>query len=614
MSEAPNLNESLSPYSERSPTNAQQYIETILADPEVVLEPRDLESARVFARGLFDGKISQELGCQSSKTLEEIYKFAATEAVQEFYLDYFFTEKGKEDLAVLGIDATSISSVEQALFDIEKIKTAASYKQREEISFRSKYWYRDSLAELLTGDPEHDSDQFDRTPIHVNYKPEKLIEYLEDLRAYKRFFWEVRRSLKIQEPTDLLRAETIVLDIYTARVNNMIASVYSNAIDLGLQLEHSPGSAPPGLTDRFKAAMPMVQRAVLRDRAKAASEISSYKQTMAKRIDFLKGGVSWRGSEFTPISPEVLKLAEEISRAEDGTEATKHATIFSPETIAKLEQTHWNAPQMKELAEDVVRGWGLLSSEVAEWDEVNKRDGFASDQKWQVVITPKKRNMSVSGTKRVFFIPEEFDRTLIQESPAGVLPGLAHELAHLIQNQYKDEIAASMPLALIDGRRTGALMESGTVGQEREVFAALGRPRPTNTHYLSALQTKLSGSNNLQTVRAFFDSYAKGRKLNQGQLAKARALAADRAMRLYRAGGYNSSPLVYIEQELLTRALDNFTPEQAAVIKLCCASFSLSDMAKLRRYGLVGIPKKLSYFPAQAVLETFSLKYLPSIV
>ncbi|MEK7095797.1 MAG: hypothetical protein AAB896_00685, partial [Patescibacteria group bacterium] len=466
----------------------------------------------------------------------------------------------------------------------------------------------------LTHDPADDNKYEDIPPFKVNYAPEKLLNKLDSLRAYRLFYRQVRGALKQEEATNLRYAKEIVLGIYRARINGMVAGMYRGAFDLAQQLNRSQTDEQTKMRQsRLGRALPVVAATFFQEREDRVFGIEELAGNFARRLDFIRNGAAWRdSSDFSPISPELAKLADELSKKSEKPKTTEAQIPL--QVVEKLDSIRWNAGQMKELAEAVLTKWQLLSNQQASWTDVETRDGFAADARWQVIITPKAKIMSVDGSKRTLKIPEKFDRTLTQDAPAGVLPVLAHELTHLLQCDYDYQVGQLIPLAKIQGRRTTTMREAGTIFQEDKIQAMFDRQRPANAHYLRALQAKLSGGNRLEVARAFYDSHMRDKEPSQDKQKTARELAADRILRFYNHGGHDSYPLNYLEQELIARSLSHLPQEKIESLLIAGVSFDLSDAALLHKMDLLNIPEKIDRHPADEVWRVFSEKYLPDIL
>lgn len=607
------ISQGLAPYGERNSTHVDKYAETIFGLPEVFLDEPERQEAFSLARGLMEGKWS-ELSCEASMDLEKLDQTSATESAQSFYLNYFKTEKGREDLTKLGIESDDAATITAVLDDIELVKSRVNVKERKQIAINSRLWYKDELAKRLEQDPSLDKEYQDIEPLHVNYNPSKLLDKMTQLQAYRRFYRQVRQQLEKQPATDLRNAQSVLLDIYAARVNSEVVVLYPSVINLTLQCQRiSTDEKATQWNKRLAQLAPIIHRAAIKERHEEEDDFKGFTDRFARRLDFLRNGAAWQDDgTLSPVSTEVAVLAKELADTTNET-MPDNPMRLSAELVSKLDTIYWDADKLKLFLEAVLRHWGMLSEYQSEWDEIEERDGFAPDGKWQEVIHPKKRSLSVRSNRRTQWIPGNYNRTLTQLYKTGVLPGSAHELVHLLQTDFDYKVGETIPLAKIKGRGTVALREMGAVSSEREMQNILGKDRPTNLHYLRALETKLRGANRMEVVRAYFNSRIAGQEMDGEQLAKAREASVDATLRLYRKKGYDSQPLDYIEQEIIRRELGRLSQGQAHALMICGTSFSLKDTAKLRKFGLIEIPKTVDANPAQDVLDVFLKEFLPQL-
>lgn len=146
--------------------------------------------------------------------------------------------------------------------------------------------------------------------------------------------------------------------------------------------------------------------------------------------------------------------------------------MLPPEIVERLNNTVWQAAELKDFLKTMLEEWGLLSSYEADWDAAKERSGSAEDGKWQVVFTPTGDTLSTNGAKKILFVSEKFRRSLTQVGPpAGALPVAAHELMHVLQNENDEIVAQQIPLAKIKGRRYLTAREMGGIYEERRVQA-----------------------------------------------------------------------------------------------------------------------------------------------
>lgn len=596
------------PYGERSGVGVKRNIEDIFSSHDVQLSEAEKNQIQEFSAALFRGDYTTDIKCDSKNDLKKIYQSSPLNEMQDFYLGYFETPEGQDGLAKLGILASEREKIIIALNDIEIIKQVDE-RVRKQVAADSLNWHKDQLAEQLTKNPDEDKDYKLDKPISVNYDPNKLLDKIEDLQAYRRFYRQVRMHLKQTDETLVRYAKEEILALHRSRINEMVAGLYEGVVRLAFQLvEDDNDEININYRKRLAEAMPVIDSTFLQAREDRVYGLETMAGSFSRRLDFLRNGAAWTGSgDFSPISSELATLARELKQNNDS-QISKSS--LDHELIERLKVVRWNADQLSQFTEDILSEWGLLSGYSATWTDVEARNGFADDAKWQVIITPKVRSLSADGSKRTLNIPEKYNRSLVQEQPAGALAVVAHELEHLVQNEFAYRMADVIPLAKIKGRHVSTMRELGAITQERLTQQLFGINRSTNTHYLSALEVKLSGGNKLEAARAFYNSYTKGEMLSPDKSKEARELSADRVHRFYRYGGHNSQPLDYVEQELIQRNLSELPDWQRDTILILGSVFDLPDLARLRRCGIVELPKDIPLDLAAEVWRIFSEKYL----
>lgn len=611
-----NPEQKLTIYSERNSVGIQEDARQLFEEPQVRLTPEQEQQVQAFAQDLYDGKVAGIVR-ESSKNPEELVSLSPDAHIQEFYLGYFLTEKGREAAIKMGINSSSDAEVAAGLRDIDKITSHVDAKTRKRIAKESLNWYKNWIVDALEGHPDLDEAHIDHESERVNYKPGKLLEKLNEVVKHRKFNRQVRAALAQEADSDVKSAKMLELELTTARINAMAAELLDSVLALGEQIMADPPSEESQeLLKQIKELAPLIYRALTRDReerlqgikALTRQSLEEFEGDLARRTDYLLQGVAWtEDGRISSISRETIDFSVEVVR-ENERQENETSAVIDKQTVEKLKRTKWTAEQFKEFCETILTQWGILSEHQADWSEAAERDGPAEDKKWQIVMDPQIDAIKINRTKKLFWVPESFNRDLIKS-----LTVAAHEIAHLAQAESDTVLSQTIPLAVAGGRRISATREGGAVDQEAKVYAMLGTARPTRIGYLAALQAKLDGANVVQVARAFYDFYEDDSKLSEEEKHENRKLAADRALRLYRNGGYNSQPLDYIEGELTKRVLSQISPSLVEPIMLAGASFSLRDSVRLHATGLYDAPSSTKYHPAKDVMRLFREKYLPQI-
>jgi hypothetical protein len=580
----------------------EKYINELLDAPLHPLDEQQRQLAYEFAVGLFAGAVG-DVRVASPLTLQQVQGMHTLSQKQTFFLEYFDSEDGKVDAELLGVDGHDHEALRRVLADTAAPVTS---DQRKQIAERSTDWARDQLVQQLAQSPETDETYQLPTRITINYDPDKILAKAEAVQAYRAFYRTVLQGLAAEPDQTLAEAERALIHVHMGRLNTMAAvDVLPGLLSLEEQLTHNPQSA---LSARLAEVAPAV--GAIHDLS--GEERLAARDAYAKHLDAIRQGAPYEldevnGDEATLFGQNALKELADAIQALASHEEPSGLTELGQE----LEGIVWTDLQIKLLVEAVLRDWGMLSVQPAMWQEVDDRDGFAPDGKFQVVITPRRKNMSVDSTRRIVNIPEGASRPLTGLYPAGVLPLVAHELGHVLQAYADYELGEQIPLARIKGRRYRILREAGGAYQEKILCRDyLGAARGANGHYLSAYVAKMEGKSRVGVARVFYESVKAGRHLSASEDTEARAFAVNRTARLYRYGGHNSQVLDYVEQSIVRDILmQRLSPEQVDAFLLGSASFSLEDSALLHQFGLLSLPTKAAFSPAHDVMRIFQEQF-----
>lgn len=591
------------PYSARNGSNAQADIAAMLAPPAIRLSAVEKRQASQFAVGLFHGRYQQR-SCASLRSLEKLYRLSALASQQNFYLGYFDDPSSLADRQLLDL---ADRDPRRYLVEVERLRQSLTPRQRKQIALNSQTWFRKRLAACLD---KAVVDKLDDRQLVVHYDPDKLLDLLADLQAYRDFYRQLYLELKTRPDSRLRQAKLALINVHMGRVNAMLADLYASAVQLARQLDLSqPGRHTERWLKKLAAVASTVGGVFSQQYDDREQFLADWMDDVSRRLDFVRNGAASTGQRLTAVSDE---LVQAVKRRQNW--AGQRSSCFTAATLALLDATRWNAGQLSVFLSRILRQWGILSQHASDWHAVDSRDGWAPDDKWQVVIRPGLHSLMVDGSKKVLLIPADFNRSLTQVSPAGVLPVSAHELTHVLQTEYDIRLSQTIPLARVKGRRYVTMREMGSLQQEAKLLQAIGRDRDLNLHYLAALRAKERGGSLIEVVRTFYESCRGGAELSRRQAARLRDYAVDRSLRLYREGGHNSQPLDYVEQQLIVDALRPLPPQQRDAIALAGSSFALADAVQLHTVDLLNLPEAVEERPAETVLNLFQARYLPRIL
>lgn len=583
----------------------EQLLIELLDPPAQPLDEPQRELAFEFAEGLFAGSVDGAKAA-TDLTFGEVQGMHTLAQKLTFYLEYFTeTDEGKADADALGLGGLDIEQLMQKLLDVSQTLPTDQLKQASE---RSSDWSRQLMVDQLA-QQSNDLTYQASTRLTVNYQPDHLLAKAAAVAAYRTFFAEVLKGLATEPDELLAEAKRALVHVYVGRLDAMAAvDVYPGLLSLEEQLTRS---GPSDQVDGWVSDLNRLVPALGRIHTLEGDERKAARETYARHLDAIRQGAPLEIDEVNEQEASVF-ARQALAELTEATQAERTVSESAPTDLAQqLEGVVWDASQIKQLVEAVLREWNVLSEQAATWQEVDGREGFAPDEKFQVIITPRRKNMSVDSTRRIVNIPEDTKRPLVGLYPAGVLPLVAHEISHVLQAYADYELGQQIPLARIKGRRYRILREAGGAYQEkilcRDYF---GLCRELNLHYLVAYAVKVNGGNRLQVARAFYDSLVEGKTLTSDEDKAARELAVNRSSRLYRHGGHSSQALDYVEQSVVCGVLmERLSPEQVDAFLLGSASFSLEDSALLHRFGLLTLPAKAAYSPAHDVMRVFEEQF-----
>lgn len=594
--------ERLWPYSERGGSDSAQHLESLHQPPEYPLSEVEREAALVFGRGLVLGQV-ESLEVRTGMSLEAVNKMTFMGSERTLYPDYFQTEAGKQDAAELGVEPSSPRELAEALLDVPPLINRVGEKGIAAIANRNKRWYQEQLMSRLADEPTQDVQYQEPESVIVQLHPERFLERLENLQAYRDFYRAVQQQLSHQyDAPHLHQAKRTLLHIHQAKVNTMTAQMYTHAVNLFRQLDRPAADEQEReYQRRLVACVPFLKEVQLAEAEERAERLQDLSERLAPRMDRIRFGVDLdEEGHFSPVSHELRVLVAEL---EDHTPEAPRATLPA-DVLAEMKTTRWQAPVFKDFIETLLARLDLLSAETVDAATARQRQGRAADDKWQVVITPDFDALTVHSPEGVVYVPESFDRKLLQFGPSGALPVAGHELTHVLQFEHNRRLSAQLPIIDIKGRRSATLTEMGGILYERELFEHAGLVRPSNPHYLRALEAKLNGGNAVQVARAYLDSSVGHQQLSESDLKKRRLTAVRSSRRHYR-GGYETQALDYLEQELIMRSLSAYDESFRSTVAQAAAGLSLADIAALHAVDLWHLPPTPEVNPAEEVLKVY---------
>lgn len=584
----------------------EELITELSNNPRQPLSEEQKILAYEFAAGLFVGEL-ENVSVGINLTMQQLQGMHTLGHKQTFYVEYFADEAGAADAEKLGIAGQSMDEICRTLTDPDRINSLVTGDERKQIAERSAQWARAKLVTQLARPAETDAVFQPPLRLTVNYDPHKILAKAEAVQAYRRFYRGALQRTAAEPDTLLAEAQRALIQVYAGRLNAMAAvDVFPGLVSLEEQLARS---TPNYRTSEWEAKLRAVAPAIGDIHDLDGEERLRAREVYTRHLDAIRQGAPFEldeveGNDAALFSRQALQdlvqavqaLAPKVDSMEEMTELGR-----------SLQGISWNAVQIQTFFEAVLREWGMLSRFTTSWQQADDRDGFAADGKFQIIITPRRTNLSVDSTRRIVNIPQDCERPLLGVYPAGVLALAAHELSHVLQGFADYELGEQIPLARIKGRRYRILREAGGVYQEKILQRDyLGTVKSAHGHYLQAYIAKTEGKSRIQVARVFYESITQGRNLSPEEDERMRDLAINRTARLYRHGGQNSQALDYVEQSIVCDVLmQHLAPEQVDAFLLGSASFSLEDSALLHRYGLLTLPTRAAISPAHEVMRLF---------
>lgn len=629
MSESLPLEQAVWPYTPRNIDTVHHDVAVIRAgwesDAPSPLSEQDKATVDSFAAELVVIPGSDD--SERALSLDRLSKTKVTEHQDDFYMGYFAERSAKGKLLALAGTAEP-SKVTEWLYDVEGLQDLPdderekSEKARSVLAAKSSRW----LSTQLTHAVIRDEDEIPFDVVRINTRPELVIEKLQGIRQFRKYYRELYAGLKNADETPLTTAQRELLTVHVSKVNTMAALTYPAAIALMEQFQHMPQTPQVALwREQLTEAAPFIGRAFTReheDRLAHAQPgvvnadqqvyLDSWKDNVLSRLDYIRNGASIDDEgRIARVGSTVLRKMEDLATVD----VVAPEPQLSPEIIAHMKRTKWSAAEMQSFNEAVLAEMDLLSDHASTADEIKMRKGRAPDGKVQVVLRNKSDSLEYDSAKGVLFVPHRMKRGLIDATPTGALAVTPHEIGHAVQDMVGRKVYGNLPLASIGGARNIMVKEMGGIDQERKFFGYVGKTRPTRATYPKGMLAKddvvrSGGSAAGAVLSAAKAIVAEAHPDGKMTFKQARSKAA-LVQRFIRHGGHNSQPLDYIEQGILGDAITDLSTERRKVIALATGALSLRDTARLVKAGVITLPDTVDYDPAQSTLKVYLEQFYP---
>lgn len=535
----------------------QSAIEALSQPPERELTESDRFEVKSFEHALANGEVPFGLPLpdqirQPEKTLREIYESVVRE--EKYCVDYFLQDELCEEYFP---EATKMDPSERATYiPGEMARRIADPDRRpsNDVIDASKVFARKKIEANLKQLHETGSYNKESDPTYERglRDPQKLLEKAQAAKSIKGYYRDIEKQMGLQSGANG-ELKQVLLRMHQERINLVLTGCYRDAMTL-IRQDREGHILTEEQRDSLGQALPALRMKAERDTSLEAGFVD--RESFARfydRLDKFSRGVN-REQGYGHI-PDALQELRERYEFQAGI-VHPHYTYedIDPEV---LKSQKVSAEQVKEMIALVLSEYGIFS----EYDDFDPdSDEPADDKKWRVVIDPKtnRKSLSVDGKKRCVMLPQVMNRTLSQQSPAGVLPLIDHEVTHVLQHHNADRLNLEL-FETIGAARVSSWLEAGgvvweTVSQE----ALFGQDRRVNFTYLAAAEKRLEGGTVVECAEAFLEEAI--RTEPEKKISVLMKTAANRAQRLFRDGGEltdgtpyltSSVSLQYAEQKVL---------------------------------------------------------------
>lgn len=322
-------------------------------------------------------------------------------------------------------------------------------------------------------------------------------------------------------------AQLMILDIYMAKVNSVIASYIPRLVAIIEQSLHE--------IDGYKELNDAIWEELLPEDIVELIAKNDTWDELYRRMDEVRNGTSASG----PVDESLFIAPEQVSQSEG---------MLSSEEKDKLEKILVEPEVIKEMMQKVLQSVGL--------------------SKWVAEQNPGKATFQIIGEERKFYTPT------VAATIKRILTVGVHEFMHVVQSE--NDNSSKLNIAQVKGKRSIGVREAMGKATENEILKMLfgETPKPAAT-YADAINVILEGGTPSEAANAFASQLSSGD----------RSIAADRVIRLLRQG-FNSQPMVYAEASRMPTALEHIRAGYEEV-NGGVTGFDLPDQIRLARIGLL---------------------------
>lgn len=544
-------------YLERPGEKAGELVETLLAPPELPLEPEQVQEIYDFESSLATQAVD------GTMTFEQIIRGAKGEdVVAPLYFAQPFIDGTIDSKGYRLPSFETEAEVYRAIALAVKNKTLSS-EQLRDLAKKSAVAYGETVTSKLVAETEISQDDVRSRSIVLN--PDEFLAYARQVRGARDILHEYRKAYK-EGGERIDGAKRAVVAVYLSRINEILAQVIPRADYL---IAQGALIGDVDTTNKGVLAIPISMR-------DAIQNFRTHKKIL-KQLDYLRNGISFDEDGLASSVSE--RLSQQDDSEDTSPEDLSGESMFSPEEKNRLQSFMLAPATMHQIFTNVLQRAGLLSSEDSStWDP--QRKVRASDGLFQVVYNPGQKTFAVDGISGVYKVATS-ERSLYDTLTVGGF----HELTHVNQAQADRELGKLLRIAEIKGKRVSMIREAGANSEQRAAEKRyFGQAKPVALTYPAALKALESGEGMTGAIKAFY--VEKCRTFPDMTAEKAAAEAADRVTRLIRQGGISSQSMVYAEEAILDDELEGASEAERSRAS-AVTGLDLVDQARLHKYGLL---------------------------
>lgn len=506
----------------------------------VDIDPKQIEDLKSFEQGLARQPLYEDGGLTIIDVLREgtlgsseAINITSEQQIPVVFLQYFLSDDFKR---ISDEDHSTADDVKKWL----AISSLDSSNKEELLKLAVK-----SQDYAIKAFANGYSDVYDDYSL-VNIDPSGTIsQFTEILRARDKVHEKrdvIIKSIQEEDEKDgsvaYKYAQLMVLDVYVAKIKDVMASYIPRLLIIADQALHASGPYKELVKDINK----LLKEVGIVDYQASEDNSVIYKEEIFRRMDEIRNGAASNGSS---VDESLFKTVDTNLEQTNPLLSSIEKHIF----------------ETKEVTPGIVIN---IINQVFEKLEIDD---------WSVEINPGKATFQVLGEENKFYVPRD-PITLKRLVTVGV-----HEFMHVIQSINDSE--SPLQIAKVKGRRASGIREAMGKMVENKILKLLfgESPKPAAT-YARAIQELHQGNKPSEAAMSFDEQLA----------ASSKRLAAGRVIRLL-GMGINTQPMVYAEGSRIAYTLKHVQEGGYTGIDGDNTSFDIPDQIRLARVGLLPVPK-----------------------